>query len=147
MKKFIQVCALLSLIVVSGAAVSVKAQSGFGTEVSIPFAFTVGDHTYEAGSYVLKLTKYSAGTASLSIVDTKTDEIQTVLLNANGDSAGDDIKLVFDKVEGRRYLSKVQTTERTYALLRSKAVRDAAKAAKNADKADSAVSGDAANLF
>ena len=139
MKKFIQVCSLLSLVVVLGTAASLKAQSGFGTEVSIPFAFNVGDHSYDAGSYVLKLSKQSSGTASLSIIDTKTDEIQTVLLNANGDSAGSDIKLVFDKVEGRRYLSKVQTTERTYALVKTKSMRDSAKAAKSSDKPESAV--------
>lgn len=146
MKKFIQVCSLLSLVVVFGAAASIKAQTGFGTEVSIPFAFNVGDHSYDAGNYVMKLSKNTSGTATLSIIDTKTDEIQTVLLNVNGDAAGDEIKLVFDKVEGRRYLSKVQTTERTYALLKSKAVREAAKAAKSGDRADSAVDGGASQF-
>jgi hypothetical protein len=144
MKKFIQVCSLLSLLVVFGAAASIKAQ-GFGTEVSIPFAFNVADHSYDAGSYVLKLFKNSSGTATLSITDTKTDAVQTVLLNVNGDLGGSEIKLVFDNVEGQRYLSKVQTTERTYALLKSKAVRDALKAAKTSDRADSAAAGDSAN--
>jgi hypothetical protein len=121
MKKFIQVCSLLSLLVLFGAA-SANAQSGFGVDVEIPFAFSVGDESYEAGNYIIKVDKLTTGTATLSIRDTKTDSVQTVLMNGNGDDAAGDIKLVFDNVEGRRVLTKVHTPNRGYALIRSKAV-------------------------
>src|SRR5688500_12942007 len=131
MKKFIQICSL-SLLVILGA-LGANAQSRFGTDVEIPFACNVGDRTYEAGNYIVKLEKFATGSASLSIQDTRTDEVQTVLLNANGDDPGTEVKLMFDVVEGRRYLTKVSTPDRIYALAKSKAEKDAAKA-RDAEK-------------
>jgi hypothetical protein len=127
MKKFIQVCSLLSLLVLFGAA-SANAQSGFGVDVEIPFAFNVGDQSYEAGNYIVKVDKLTAGTATLSIRDTKTDDVQTVLLNGNGDEAAGEIKLVFDNVAGRRVLTKVRTPDRGYALIKSKSDKKAPSA-------------------
>ena len=127
MKKIIQVCSLLTVLILTGA-VSSFAQNGFGSDVEIPFAFNVGDQAYEAGNYIFKLDKLPSGAATLSISDTKSDEVQTVLLNGTGDRVGTEIKLVFDSVEGRRYLTKVRTPDRTFALLRTKAEKKAAKA-------------------
>ncbi len=126
MKKFIQFVSLFSLVFIF-TAVTASAQASYGTDVEIPFAFNVGDHSYEAGNYILKIEKLPAGAATLQIRDTKTDEMQTVLLNANGEAAGSEMKLVFDTVEGRRYLTRVRTPERSYALIKSKTERDAAK--------------------
>ena len=142
MKKFIQICSLLSLLVIFGAA-SANAQSGFGVDVEIPFDFSVGDQSYEAGNYIVKVDSLTTGTATLTIRDTKTDEVQRVLLNGNGDQAVGDIKLVFDNIAGRRVLTKVRTPSRGYALVRS-------KSEKNADKARSLSSpaiGGSANMF
>ena len=136
MKKIIQVCSLLSLLILTGA-VSSFAQNGFGSEVEIPFAFNVGDQSYEAGSYIVKLQKLPSGSATLSISDTKSDDVQTVLLNGTGDRIGTEIKLVFDSIEGRRHLTKVRTPDRTFALLRTKAERDAAKAGSTERPVDS----------
>lgn len=126
MKKFIPIVSLFTLVFIF-TAVSASAQSGYGTDIEIPFAFNVGDHSYEAGNYILKIEKLPAGAATLQIRDTKSNEMQTVLLNANGESAGSEMKLVFDMVDGRRYLTRVRTPERSYALIKSKAERDAAK--------------------
>ena len=139
MKKFIQVCSLLSLLVFFGAA-SANAQSGFGVDVEIPFAFSVGDQSYEAGNYIVKVDKLTSGTATLSIQDTKTDDVQTVLLNGNGDEAAGDIKLVFDNVAGRRVLTKIRTPDRGYALIKT-------KSEKNAEKVQAASIGGSANMF
>ncbi len=129
MKKLIQVGALLSLLVVL-TAVSAFAQTGFGTDVNIPFAFTIGDRSYEAGEYNLKIDKLAIGTATLAIRDPKTDAVQRLLLNATGDSTEGDIKLVFNMVDGQGYLTKVRTPDRSYSVIRSKAEKDAAKARK-----------------
>jgi len=145
MKKFIQICSLFSLLVLFGAGAA-NAQMGFGTDVEIPFAFNVGDRAYEAGNYIVKLDRYSSGSASLSIRDTMTDEVQTVLLNANGDGPAGEIKLVFDVFEGRRYLTKVSTPSRTYALIKSKAEKNAAKARNIEKPVESSVIG-GGNLF
>ncbi len=145
MKKFIQVCSLLSLLVLF-TVVSASAQTAFGTDVEIPFAFNVGDRSYESGNYIVKLQRLSSGTASLTIQDTKNDEMQTVLLNSSGDASGSEIKLVFDSIEGRRYLTKVRTAEKTYALARPKVERVAAKT-RNSDNALETWIGGTADLF
>lgn len=144
MKKFIQVFSLLSLLVLFGSA-SANAQSGYGVEVEIPFAFNVGDHSYEAGNYILKVNKFATGTATLSIRDTNNDEVQTVILNGNGDGASTDIKLVFDMVEGRRVLTRVRTPDHTYAVVGAKNDKDAKR---NAEKSqDGSAIGGGANLY
>ncbi len=142
MKKFIHICSLLILFVLFGAVPSFG-QNGFGSDVEIPFAFNVGNHSYEAGNYIFKLDTLPSGTATLSIRDTKSDDIQKVLLNGTGDRAGTEIKLVFDMVEGRRYLTKVRTPDRTFALLKFKAEKNAAKAGS----AESIGAGADANAF
>lgn len=127
MKKFIQIFSLFGLLVMFGV-ISASAQAGLGSEVDIPFAFNVGDQSYEAGSYIIQVNRRITGASTLSIRDTKTDEQQTVLLNSNGEAGTGEIKLVFDTVEGRRYLTKVRTPERSYALYKTKVEKDAAKA-------------------
>ena len=119
MKKFIQISALLSLVVLFNVAAS-YGQSQFGTDVNIPFAFNVGDQSYEAGHYILKFDRFSNGAATLSIQNTKDDKVQTVLMNAGGEAASSEIKLVFDTLEGQRYLTKVRTPSRSYAVVMNK---------------------------
>jgi hypothetical protein len=125
MKKLIQICSLLTLLV-AFSVVSINAQSNFGSEVEIPFAFQVGENSYEAGSYIVKVNKLTPSTAKLSIEDPETGKIQNILMGVTGESAGSEIKLVFDNYEGRRHLSKVRTTETTFAIAGLKGYKDAA---------------------
>ncbi len=146
MKKFIQICSLLSLLVLSSVAAT-NAQLSYGTDVNIPFAFNVGDRSYEAGNYIVKLDRRPTGLATLSIQDTRTDDTQTVMLNSAADSSSGPVSLVFDTVEGRRYLTKLRTQDRTYALFRSRTEKNAAKT-RNSEKAvEPRVVGGNANLF
>jgi hypothetical protein len=131
MKKFIQISVLLSLVVIFNTAAS-YAQSQFGTDINIPFAFNVGDQSYESGNYILKFERFSTGSAILSIQDTKNDKVQTVLMNAGGDGVSDEIKLVFDTLEGQRYLTKVKTPARTYAVVMNKPGKNRGKSADQA---------------
>jgi len=139
MKKFIQVGSLVSLLFVLGV-VGANAQSSYGSEVEIPFAFNIGDKSYEAGDYILKLEKFATGNAILSIRDPKTNEAQTVLLNSNGEERGNEVKLLFDMIEGTRYLTKVRTPSWAYAVVQSKGQRDAAKT-RNVEKPAAATGG------
>ncbi len=147
MKKFIQVCSLFSLLVLFSVASASAQSGGFGTDIQIPFAFNVGDHSYESGNYIVKLQRLSSGTASLMIQDTKNDEMQTVLLNSSGGAVDGEIKLVFDTIEGRRYLTKVRTADRSYALARPKVERDAAKSRNSEKASESSTVGGTADLF
>ena len=135
MKKLIQICSFLSLLVVFAVA-SANAHTVFGSEVEIPFAFSVGDKSYDAGHYIVKVTKISNGTASLSIQDTKDDSMQTVLMTVNGDDpSSGKVNLVFETARGTKYLSKVSTSSNTFALRIP------------APKKGAAVIGSGANLF
>ena len=135
MKKLIQVSGLMGLLVILTAATTF-AQTSYGTDINIPFAFTINDRSYEAGDYIVKIEKLVTGAASLSITDAKTEEVQRVLMNVNGDSVvSGEVKLVFDTIDGQRYLTKVRTPDRSYALLKSKAEKDALKA-RNGKGAD-----------
>lgn len=119
MKKFIQISALLSLLVLFNVAATF-AQSSFGTDVKIPFAFNVGDQSYEPGNYIVKFERFATGSAILSIHNTESNKTQTVLMNSRGEAASDEIKLVFDTLEGQRYLTKIRTPLRTYAVVMKK---------------------------
>jgi hypothetical protein len=120
MKKFIQIASLFSLLAVF-TVMSANAQSGtYGSEVEIPFAFNVGDQSYEAGHYVIKVQKLTTGAATITISDTKNDKVRIVLLNASADAPQQGVKLVFDNVDGQRYLSYVNTPERTFALVKAR---------------------------
>ena len=142
MKKFIQISSLLTMLVLS-TSIATFAQTGFGTDVKIPFAFMVGDRTYEAGEYIVKLDRLASGNATLSIQDTKTDEIQRVLLNASGDAVSGEIKLVFDTVGGQKRLTKISTPDRSYAVVKTRSEKDAARK----DKEAASDLGGGANLF
>lgn len=129
MKKFIQAFSLLSILVLGSvfSATANTAQAGFGTEVDIPFAFNVGDRAYEAGSYIVKLGRISDGTATLSIQDTKTDQMQVVLVNVNNETSRGDIRLVFDTIDGQKYLTKIRTEDKTFALFKVKSEKRASR--------------------
>ena len=120
MKKFIQIASLFSLLAVF-TVMSANAQSGiYGSEVEIPFAFSVAGQSYEAGHYIVKVQKLTTGAATLTIEDTRNDKIRVVLMSPNGDAPSKDVKLVFDNINGQRYLSRVNTPDRSFALLKSR---------------------------
>lgn len=143
MKKLIQIFSLLSLLVVFTAA-GASAQTSYGTDVEIPFAFNVGDKSYDAGHYIVKVSSQAVGATLLSIQDTKTDEVQRTFLNVSGDAPSSELKLMFATIGDRKYLNKVQTPSHGYSVLRSKAEKEARRA--KSDTAAASISG-GANLF
>ena len=146
MKKFIQIVSLLGLLAVFPIT-SAFAQTGFGSQVNIPFAFNVADRAYEAGDYIVKLDRLSGGAATFSIQDTKTDDIQTVLLQVGSSFTSSEVNLVFNMVDGQRYLTRISTSDRTYALIKSKAEKEAVKAQRNVKPVDKAVISGGSNSF
>ena len=121
MKKFIQICSLLSLVAVFTLVASASnAQSNVGSEVAIPFSFNIANRAYDAGTYIVKLTKLPSGAAMLSIENSKTGDRQSMFLTSKGDRSGTELKLVFETAGGRKYLTKVQTPENTFAIIGAK---------------------------
>jgi hypothetical protein len=146
MKKIIQFASLLSLVLVFTVAAA-SAQSSYGTDVEIPFAFNIGDHAYAAGNYILKVEGIGPGTAALTIEDTKTDEVQRIIMSGNGDEPTSNLRLVFETVDGQKYLAKVRTPTHLFAVAKTKAQKNAAKL-QNSDKpASEAVNGGSVTTY
>lgn len=145
MKKFIQICSLLSLLFVLSTSAAF-AQSGFGTDVNIPFAFNIGDRSYEAGNYIVKLDRRAGGSATLSVQDTKTDEVQNMIVSIGAHSTSGQVNLVFDTINGQRYLTKISTPDRTFSLIKSKAEKEAMKAQRSMKPVERAVVGGGSNF-
>lgn len=145
MKKLIQICSLLSLLVVF-ASIPASAQSEYGSEVEIPFAFSVGDRSYDEGKYIVKIARPQSGIATLSIQDPKTDSFQKVIVNSDVYNTDNAVKLVFDTVNSKKFLSRMVTPSGTFALSKRKAQRDDASRSKSrTSKAEAVIGG--SNLF
>ena len=85
MKKLIRICSLLSLLVVF-TSISASPQTTYGSEIKVPFAFSVGGQPYDAGKYIVKIVSFQGGSARLVIVDPTSDHIQQVIISANGET-------------------------------------------------------------
>jgi biopolymer transport protein ExbD len=145
MKKFIQICSLFSLLFVFSATAAF-AQGGTGSEVNIPFAFNIGDRAFDAGNYIVKVD-HRSGSAILSIQNTETDEMQSMIVKIGAQSTSGNVNLIFDNVNGQHYLSRINTPDRTYALLKSKAEKEAIKAQRLVKPAETAAVAGASSLY
>lgn len=110
MKKLVQICAMLSLVIVL-SAVSAKAQTVRQYAAQIPFDFNIGQKSYQAGDYVIKISKFSLNTVSLALEDKNRNILQTMFVRQNGDVSKDVEKLIFTRNGNQRYLSAMFTKE------------------------------------
>ena len=124
MKRIIQICSMLALTVVF-FTVAAQAQTTNRIDAKIPFDFMVGDQSYVAGDYVIKLSKVSVNTVALSLEDNFGNQLRNVLLSTNGEVANGQERLVFDRYNDQRYLTKVLTNDRGFSLHISDAQKDA----------------------
>lgn len=115
MKRIIQVCSMLVLSI-AFLTVAAQAQANSRIEAKIPFDFNVGDKTYVAGDYVLKLQRVSMTVVALSLEDKFGNQLQSVSMASNGDSADGQARLIFDRESNERYLSRVLTSEKGFSL-------------------------------
>lgn len=116
MKKIIQICSILSLLIVF-SAISAKAQASYKAE--IPFDFNIGQKSYQSGSYVIKTAKLSASCVSLTLEDKEGNKLQTILVAASGDVSKKQPELVFNRYENQRYLTKLLTRDARISIAMS----------------------------
>lgn len=115
MKKFFLVGTFLTLAL-AFTAVSGNAQTSYGSEVEIPFSFTVNNQPYQAGKYVVNLATTQTGSAALTITDRKSDSVQTILTRRGNLESDYSVKLIFTAVDGAKVLSQVVTPSGAFAL-------------------------------
>jgi hypothetical protein len=115
MKKLIQVCSMLCLVFVF-AAVNAKAQTVKQYAAEIPFDFSIAQKSYQAGSYVIKISKLSLSNVALSLEDKNKNILQTIFIRGNGDAFKKEQKLVFTRDGEQRVLSQIVTNESEFAI-------------------------------
>ena len=106
MKKHLTWLPLILMALLSSAAVSTNAQSAYGVRANVPFDFTVGDKTIQAGKIVTNVPGSDAGPMAI----TNTGSGQTALRVARtsrGADSSDEAKLVFRKYGNRYFLAEV----------------------------------------
>jgi hypothetical protein len=106
MKKLIQVFSFLSLVVVF-SIVSANAQTVKQYAAEIPFDFSIDQKSYQAGSYVIKVSKFSQSSIALSLEDKENHVLQTIFVRENGDIAKNEPRLSFTVRDNQRFLTKV----------------------------------------
>ena len=114
MKKFIQICSLLTLVVVF-SVVSTKAQTIRRYEANIPFAFNIAGKSYEAGTYTMKLSN-AYGVKVMTLVNDQNRVLQNFYVLDRGDGAAKNSFLRFIRNDGELSLAKVFTTEKSFTV-------------------------------
>ena len=125
MKKLIQVSAFLSLLFVF-AALSASAQTTKHYSVNIPFDFNVGQKSYQAGDYHIKVNRISTAAIAVSIADREKNNLQTIILPRKSEGTKTEPQLVFNRYKNQHFLSGLTTGETGYALPKTDSERRAA---------------------
>jgi hypothetical protein len=108
MKRIIQFLSVVSLAIAFGA-ISANAQSSRSFAASVPFSFSVGQKTLDAGTYKIKVTTSASGGAKVTFIDIKGNSVGVVLGTIDSNAKLGRSELVFDRSGGRRSLSGITT--------------------------------------
>ena len=98
------------------AAVSAKAQTVKQYAAEIPFDFSIAQKSYQAGSYVIKISNLSLYNVALSLEDKDKNILQTIFIRGNGDAIKKEQKLVFTRTGDQRVLSQMVTNENEFLI-------------------------------
>lgn len=126
MKKLIQLCSFLSLVIVF-SVVSAQAQTVRQFAADIPFNFNVGEKTFDAGSYIIKVSKYSQNSVALTLENKKSKKLQSLIVRGNGDAAKAEPTLFFTFHDSRRFLTKFSMSGMGLTLPVSNEARESVK--------------------
>jgi hypothetical protein len=111
MKKLIQICAVLSLVFAFSIVSAHAQQTVKQYEAKIPFDFNIGQKSYHAGSYVIKISRLASNGILLSLEDDNNNRLQSVIVAETDQRSKNAPQLMFDVQENQRYLTKIYTPE------------------------------------
>jgi hypothetical protein len=122
------------VLAVTFTAVSANAQTDDTKRIDakVPFEFQVGQKSYPAGNYVMKISQSATNVVTLSLQDNEGNQLENVLLAANGDVSKNDYQLIFALKDKKHVLSKVLTDRSGFSLVSPKVKQDSAKKNKGA---------------
>jgi hypothetical protein len=124
--------ALLTVLFIAVfGVISASAQtSGLRVDADIPFDFTIGKTTFEAGKYKMVLTKVYSSIYAVSLFDKSNKRILNATAVRNGATIRDKSDMVFAAIEGGHFLEKLRTPDMGFQFAYSKSDRLLAKANK-----------------
>jgi hypothetical protein len=120
MKKLIQICAVLSLVFAFSIVSAHAQQTVKQYEAKIPFDFNVGQKAYQAGNYVIKISRLASNGIILSLEDENNNKLQSVIVSETDNLSKNAPKLMFDVQDNQRYLTKIYTPEVGLSLGKTK---------------------------
>ena len=109
MNKIIQVISFAFIALVF-TAVAANAQSVQKYKTEIPFAFSVGSHNYEPGTYNLKVARSDGGVGVLTLIDNSGRSLQRVAVSQTVGTSRESI-LEFIRTGNERSLSRIATSD------------------------------------
>ena len=123
MKKHVTWLPLILMALFGSAAVSTNAQSAYGVRANVPFDFTVGDKTIQAGKIIAAVPSSDAGRMTIRNIDNGQDALRIARALRGADSS-DAAKLVFRKYGNRYFLAEVWVPGlRVWEVIKSRSER------------------------
>jgi hypothetical protein len=120
------VTTLLTLTCLCGLVVTAHAQDPDGVVVKVPFEFVVGEKTMPAGTY--SVGRISSVDSHSGLIIRNYDNSVLVLATLAETASAQQPELSFEHVEGKYFLSKVETLGGTYAIPVPRAISALAQA-------------------
>jgi hypothetical protein len=117
-KRIIQLFSVLILAAAFTAAPA-QAQNSSRIDANIPFDFNIGNKSYPAGDYVIKISKSATDVTQFLLEDKEGKRLDNVLLSENGDTPRGESRLIFENRDNQHFLSKVLLDDRGFSLLRT----------------------------
>ena len=116
MKKFLQFISF-AFIAVFLSVISVKAQATQKFNADIPFSFSIGSKTYDAGAYTVRITKSEGSGGIMTVLSRDGKRLDVLAVLSTGESPANETSFVFDRSGNDRMLTKIVTTDYSYEIL------------------------------
>lgn len=135
MKNLVVKISLLFVLAIMSSVVSVQAQSFRQYKANIPFDFTIGKKTYEAGNYVINVRNLNQVVVVLSVKNTETRDSLEMAVPINGSrSLVDKTVLMFDRYGDQYILTQMVSTDFGLSAPKSKINKRSAKKSGKVDE-------------
>jgi hypothetical protein len=117
MKKIIQICSIL-VLTTAFFVVSAQAQTETHSQINttVTFDFKLGDKTYKAGAYVIKISSDSSNAMSLILENSNGKMLQTIPVTDTGETASGKSRVVFNLRDNQQHLAQIITKDKIFSV-------------------------------
>lgn len=115
MKRFIQFIFLSAVL--GGVSIAAQAQSTTKVKADLPFDFSIGDKSYEAGEYNMRVVRTNSSHSVLQLMNKEGNVIHAVLVRKDDAKRAKKGSLQFEIEGEKRRLSSLRTGGHQYQIL------------------------------